>query len=181
MMRANDLVRCVFNGSTLEPDGNYAAAQLHDKLGAGEVVAVDLNPERSRKTHNHQFGFVRQAWLNLPEEHKDAPWAANEDHLRHHALIACGFCHTDMIALGAEDRATRLAEFLRNGDEREGRYSIVTTKGPVAYRITAESQKLKNMGRYRFQESKQAILEWLADLIGVKPEELAKMGKRDAA
>ena len=32
-MRDADLIRCVFTGAALEPDGNFAAAALHDRLG----------------------------------------------------------------------------------------------------------------------------------------------------
>jgi hypothetical protein len=37
------------------------------------------------------------------------------------------------------------------------------------------------MGRETFQKSKQAILEWMADLISVSAEDLARMGKKEAA
>lgn len=180
-MRESDLIRCVFTGTALEPDGNFAMSQLHDRLGAGQVVLVDLDPERSRKSHNHQFGFVAEAWKNLPEELQGMPYAASADHLRRHALIMTGFRHVDMIALGDDTRAARVAERMRHMDAREDRYSITEAKGPVIYRMTAESQRMKAMGGKRFKKSKQAILEWLADLIGVSPEDLAKAGKEKAA
>ena len=163
------------------PDGDAALSALHDRLGEGQVTLVDLDPERSKRSHNHQFGFVREAWLNLPDAYKGAPWAVNEDHLRYHALIASGFVNTDMFPMGSESRALRMAARLAQMDERDGKYSIIQVDGPVVYRVTAETQKTKVMGGSRFKESKRAILEWLADLIGVSPEDLAKMGKDKAA
>lgn len=180
-MRDQDLIRCVYTGQALEPDGNFPAAALADRLGEGEVVFVDLDPQRSAKNHKHQFAFIRTAWMNLPEEMKDAPFAKSPDSLRKHALICCGFCHTDMIALGDNERADRMAEFLRRGDERQEIYTITEVSGPVIYRHIAESQTLKKMGGTRFKESKQAILDFLADMIGVTSEELAVMGKKEAA
>ena len=43
-------------------------------------------------------------------------------------------------------------------------YAVTVVDGRVAYCLTAESQSLKAMGGRRFQDSKQAILDWLADL-----------------
>ena len=181
MMRDNDLIRCVFTGQSLVPDGNFAAAALHDRLGEGQVVFVDLDPERSAKSHKHQFAFVRTAWHNLPDGLKDAPFAKNPEALRKHALIACGFCHTEMIAVGSKRRAERVAASMTRVAARLNGYAIATVEGSVAYCHTAESQKLKEMGGARFQDSKQAILEYLAELIGVPPEDLAASGKRGEA
>ncbi|MEO1398608.1 MAG: hypothetical protein AAFU56_07050, partial [Pseudomonadota bacterium] len=66
-MRDNDLIRCVFDGQALIPDGNFSVAQVNDRFGAGQVVVVDLDPQRSGKSHKHQFVFVKTAWENLPD------------------------------------------------------------------------------------------------------------------
>jgi hypothetical protein len=180
-MRERDLIRCVYDGNSLLPDGDHAAAEMADRLGAGEVVFVDIEASRTRRSHNHQFGFVSEAWENIPEHMKDAPFAKSKDTLRKHALIQCGFCTVDMIAVGSDSRAERLARFLRRSDQREDVYSIVEVSGPVVNKFTAESQKLRTMGKDRFEASKRAILEWMADLISVEPEDLAKMGKKKPA
>lgn len=180
-MRETDLIRCIFDGAALLPDGNLATAQMQDRLGAGQVVLVDLDPERSAKSHKHQFAFVKTAWDNMPEHLKDAPFAKTSETLRKHALISTGFCDVDMIALGEDRRADRMADFLRRNDAREGTYTIINAEGPVIYRYVAESQSLKAMGGARFKKSKQATLEWLAELIGVTADALASMGKKGAA
>ena len=180
-MREADLVRVYFDGNVLVPDGNHATAALHDRLGAGEIVHVDLDPQRSGKSHRHQFGFVRTAWLNLPDNLKDAPYAGSPDHLRKHALIATGYRNVEMMPCGTEQRAERFAASMsRLAVNLEG-YAVAIVDGPVAYCMTAESQRMRTMGGKRFQESKQAILEWMADLLGVTPDELAQMGKKEAA
>lgn len=180
-MHQGNLIRVTYDGAVLEPDGHFSAAALQSRLGAGEVLLIDIEPNRSRATHNHQFAFIKTAWDNLPEAMKDAPYAKTPDTLRKHALIMTGYAKSRMFALGCERRAVRMARHMRDMDEDEEIYSIVTTDGPVVYRVTAESQKERLMGRHRFQQSKQAILEWLADLIGVEPQELADRGRDETA
>lgn len=180
-MRKNSLIRCIWNGSTLEPDGNFAAHQLHDRLGAGEVVLVDIDPERSQKCHNHQFAFVSTAWSNLPETLKDAPYAKNADMLRKHALIATGYCDTEMLPVGNPRRAERVAASMSRLAVRMSGYAVTHIEDCVVYCHTPHSQSLKAMGGERFKESKQAILEWLAHLINVTPQELANAGRKEAA
>ncbi len=173
-MRDQDLIRAVWTGEAFEPDGNYARAQCLDRLGAGQVVNLDLDPERSKKSHRHQFAFVRTAWENLPEHLTDAAFAKTDETLRKHALIATGHCDTDMIAVGDERRAERVAAFSERLAVRMHGYALTSIEGPVVYCHTPHSQSLKAMGGERFKQSKQDILEYLADLIGVTPDQLAK-------
>ncbi|MEL6411689.1 MAG: hypothetical protein AAFQ38_14930 [Pseudomonadota bacterium] len=180
-MRDNDLIRCVFDGQALIPDGNFSVAQVNDRFGAGQVVVVDLDPQRSGKSHKHQFVFVKTAWENLPDYLVDAPFAVSVETLRKHALIATGFCHTEMVPVGTKQRAERVAVAMSSLASRAHGYCITDVRGSVAYCHTAQSQSVKSMGRDEFQKSKQAILEWLADLIGVTPADLAAMGKEQAA
>ena len=180
-MRNHDLIRCVWTGKALEPCGNFAAAQLRDRLGAGQIVSVDIDPDRTAKSHNHQFAFVRTAWENLPESLMGAPYAANPDTLRKHAMIATGFCHTEMIAVGSSYQAERVAASVSAIARRMHGYALTVTEGPVVYCHTPMSQKQKEMGAEAFQASKQAILEWLARLIDVNADDLAKMGRKQPA
>lgn len=171
-MRENDLIRCVFTGTALEPDGNFAMAQLHDRLGAGQVVLVDLDPERSRKSHNHQFAWLRTAWENLPESVKGEAWAQTPETLRKYALIRTGFCDTEMIAVGSQTRAERVAISMSRIAGRLHGFCVTVVEGSVAYCFTPKSQSMKAMGGAEFQHSKQAIAEYCAQIIGVTVEEL---------
>lgn len=177
-MREQDLIRAVWTGKSLIPDGNYAMAQICDRLGEGQVVNIDLDPERSTKSHKHQFAFVRTAWMNLPEHHLGTPYAVSTEALRKHALIATGYCDTDMIAVGDERRAERVASFTERLAVRMHGYALTNIEGTVVYCHTPHSQSLKAMGGEAFKRSKQDMLEYLADMIGVTADELAKMGKK---
>lgn len=179
-MRENDLIRCFFDGRALVPDGNHAAAQLHDRLGEGQVVHVDLDPARSGKSHRNQFAFVNAAWDNLPEHLLGMPYAATPETLRKHALIKTGFCDVGMVAVGDQRRAERVAAMIHATAQKLSGYAITEAEGPVVYCFTPLSQSVKDMGGVEFQRSKQAILEWMADLIGVSPEELAKKKRKKA-
>lgn len=172
-MRDQDLIRAVWTGEAFEPDGNYARAQCLDRLGAGQVVNLDLDPERSKKSHRHQFAFVRTAWENLPEHLTAAPFAKTDTTLRKYALIRTGYCAVNMIAVGSDARAERLAAFLQRADEAQDNFSVIEASGPVVHQFIAESQSLKAMGGERFKKSKQDILEYLAAQIGVTPDQLA--------
>lgn len=167
------LVRMRWERGALVPDGNEACAILHDHLEEGEIRLIEIDPERSRATHRHQFGFVRQAWSNLPDHATDLRWAKTPDTLRKHALCMTGFCQTQVVALGDEARAAEFAETLQRM-LLEDEYRVIEASGPTVAILTAESQKLGAMGRDRFQASKQAIGEWLADLIGVPAHELMR-------
>jgi hypothetical protein len=180
-MRSNDLIRVVWTGLALEPDGNFAMHQLHDRLGAGEVINVDLDPDRSEKSHKHQFAFVRTAWQTLPDELKTMPYAKNADTLRKHALIETGFCDTEMLPVGCPRRAERVATSLSRVAVRLHGYAVTNIEGTVVYCHTPHSQSQRAMGAAAFQDSKQAVLEWLAGLIGVTPDQLANAGRSEAA
>lgn len=109
------------------------------------------------------------------------PYAKNAETLRKHALIATGYCDTSMLPLGCPRRALRAVAFVDKLARESSGYSVTHADGPVVYCHTPQSQKVKAMGKERFQDSKQAILEWLADLIGVSADQLATMGKQGVA
>lgn len=178
-MARPELIRMIWDGGALVPDGNAATAALHDHLGAGEVLYVDIDPERSKRSHGHQFAFVRRAWATLPEHLTGQPWAATPDTLRKYALIRTGYCKTELVAVGSAERALRVVSAMKaalRADEDEG-FSVVEASGPVVMIFRPETQKLRAMGHDRFQESKQAIGEWLAALLGVPVEEMMRVEK----
>jgi hypothetical protein len=180
-MRSQELIRAVWTGQSFVPDGNFAMAMAQDRLGDGEVVSLDIDPERSAKSHKHTFAFIRTAWENLPEKVSGAPFAASTETFRKHALIQTGHCDIDMIAVGDSRRAERVAAFTERLAVRMHGYAITTIEGAVVYCATPHSQSIKAMGGDAFKQSKKDILEWMADLIGVSADDLAKMGKKEAA
>lgn len=140
----------------------------------GEYVTLEIRRERSGASHRHQFAWVTEAWHSLPEDLAHMPWAETPDTLRKHALIATGYHHTFSIDCSTEASARRVqVEMMRALRQAHG-YAIGQVRGPILTLWTPESQSLRAMGRERFQASKQAILEWIADKVGVKPEDLGK-------
>lgn len=180
-MRRAPLIRMIWTGQSLIPDGNYAVAQAHDRLGEGEVVAVDIDPERTTKNHNHFFTCVNTAWQNLPDGLKDAPYATSADVLRKHALISTGHCDTDMVTVGDGQSAEKVAAFVSRMAVRLHGYAITHAEGGLVHCYTPHSQSLKEMGNHRFKQSKTDVLSWLANLIGVSVQQLSESAKREAA
>lgn len=141
-------------------------------IPAGETVTVSIERQRSRKSHRHQFAWVNDAWLNLPEHLSDMPWAETAETLRKHALIATGFHQTYTIDCGSEASARRVKAALVSAEAHAHGYALGRVRGPVVQIWTPESQSYRAMGGDRFKASKAAILDWIAAQIGVTPEDL---------
>ena len=138
----------------------------------GETVTVSIERQRSGKSHRHQFAFVKEAWMNLPEHLSDMPWAETAEHLRKHALIATGFHQTYTLDCGSEASARRVKAALVSAEAHAHGYALGRVRGPVVQIWTPESQSYRAMGGDRFKASKAAILDWIAAQIGVTPDDL---------
>lgn len=136
-------------------------------LAQGELVTVIIERGRSLNSHRHQFAFVREAWQNLPEHLQSAPWAETPETMRKHALIATGFHQSYTLDCGANAMAQRIKTQLVRAEARAEGYAIGRVRGPILTIWTPESQSMRSMGGKRFQESKTAILDWMAAQIGV--------------
>jgi hypothetical protein len=140
----------------------------------GETYRMIPEEPRSTATHNHQFAEVAEAHSNLPEDLAvEFPTA---DHLRKYALIKAGYCDKASFVCSSKAEAVRLAAFLKPIDD----YSIVTVDDCVVTRYTAQSQSRRAMGAKTFQDSKTAVLEIVAAMIGVQPEKLKSEAGRAA-
>lgn len=169
-MTDDRLIRARWVNGAFHPVGNFQTAWCHDHLEHGEAVDLDVRRQRSGASHRHQFAWVADAWESLPEQYAMEPWAQSPEHLRKYALIRCRFCDTQTFPCASNAEAQRWAANLRPLDA----YSLVTVQGNAVYRFTAQSQSMKAMGKEQFEASKRAILEFIADLIGVAPEQLAR-------
>lgn len=125
--------------------------------------------ERSEVSHNHEFGWLKEAWLSLPESiANDYP---SPEHLRKRALIATGWCTVTDYPCGSRAEAIRwAANIRREADE----YTIVQIERTVVRVFKAKSQSRRSMDKGDFQASKTAIIEWVAKLLDVTPATLAK-------
>lgn len=141
----------------------------------GVTYALEEVHARSHATHAHYFAALHTSWLNLPESIADN--FKNEEHLRKYALIKCGFYDSHTLVCASKAEAQRVAEFMRPLDE----FGVVVAKEATVTRYIAKSQSMKAMGKVEFARSKEAVLEFLAGLIGTTPETLSQQSQPAAA
>lgn len=137
------------------------------ELADGEIVGITIDRGRSGSSHRHQFAWLKEAWLTLPEALRDAPWAETEETMRKHALIATGYHQTTVLDCGANATAQRVKRALVAAEAKAHGYALAQVRGPVVTVWTPESQSVRAMGGKRFQESKSAVMDWVAAQIGV--------------
>lgn len=138
----------------------------------GETVFVTVERGRSMNSHRHQFAWLHDAWQTLPERLHGFPWAETPETLRKHALIATGFHQIYTLDCGKNATAHRVKAALVSAEAGKHGYALGQVRGPVVTVWTPESQSMRAMGAKRFQESKTAILDWIAAQIGVEPSKL---------
>jgi hypothetical protein len=159
-----------WDGEAFVPANTYQARIASQAYEVGQAVAMAPFEDRSRASHNHEFAWLSEAWNSLPECHSCQSWAATPEHLRKYALIRTGFCNSIEVVAGSHAAALRVAAAFRSVDE----YAVATVSGQTVTYLTAKSQSTRAMDKRQFQESKTAILEFIAGLIGVEPETLGK-------
>lgn len=162
-----------------EGDGEFKALPKFHKtcdehFVVGGLCRLSETEERSMSSHRHYFAAINDAWLSLPDHL--ATQLPTAEHLRKFALIKTGFHDQRSIACASKAEAQRVAAFIKPLDE----FAIVIPSEAVVTVYTAKSQSMKAMGRKRFQESKDAVLGYVADLIGVSREQLSEEAGRAA-
>lgn len=133
----------------------------------GETYRLGVVEDRSTATHNHEFAWLKEAWLQLPED--VAHLYPTPEHLRKRALIEAGFYDEQAVDAGSNAAALRVAAAFRAREE----FSLVIVRGPYVMIRTAKSQSRRAMDRKAFQESKSAIMDVIAEMIGVAPGALS--------
>lgn len=156
-----------WDGESMFPVGRFAR-ECDRHFVVGETYRLVEHQDRSRASHDHFFAAIHDAWENLPEH--IAARIPTPDHLRKFALIRTGYADQRQLVASSKAEARRLAAFVRPMDE----YAIVSVEGCVVTVFTAQSQSMKAMGKSRFQASKQAVLDWVANLIGTTPAALSE-------
>lgn len=156
-----------WNGEAMEP-----LARFHNVANAefviGETYPLVEQHERSSASHNHFFASLGDAWANLGED--AAERFPTSEHLRKWALIRAGYRDERTFVAASKAEALRLAAFVKPMDD----YAVVVVRDAVVTVWTAKSQSMKAMGRKAFQESKDAVLQIVAGMIGATPEQLGK-------
>lgn len=141
---------------------------VNAEFTVGERYRCEVQENRSWVSHKHQFAWLHDAWLSLPE-HVAARFK-NEDQLRRHGLIAGGFCDSTTVVCASRAEAQRWAEELgkRQPD------TVIEARNNVLVQFTAHSQARNAMDAKTFQRSKQAVLDYVAGLLGVDRKAAAR-------
>jgi hypothetical protein len=150
------------NGEAFEVYGGYHKKVADKYFVIGERYTLVEHHERSSATHRHYFAVVAEGWANLPEH--IAPQFPTSERLRKFALIKTGYHDSHSIVCSSKAEAQRIAAFIRPVDE----FAVVVVEGATVTRYTAKSQGMKAMGAKAFQASKQAVLDYIDDMIGVE-------------
>jgi len=132
---------------------------------------LEAHHERSHARHKAYFAALAQAWHSLPEALVELH--PSPEHLRKHALIACGWRDDRYIDCGNAEQARKTAAFVRPLDS----FAVVTTEGRIVRVWTAQSQSYKAMGRTDFNQSMDDVLSWVAALVGVPRPTLEEQGE----
>jgi hypothetical protein len=150
------------------------AGMAKDQFVEGGYYVLSPVEERSKKSHDHQFAEVADAWANLPEVYADR--FATPDHLRKWCLVKRGFRNERVIVAASKSQAVEIAALAFALDE----FAVVHINGNIVTVYTAKTQKmLRNdnggMDKDEFQAAKQAVLEECAFMIGVSVDDLKQM------
>lgn len=140
----------------------------------GERYIMAPISQRSEASHRQEFAWLQEAWMSLPDHL--AEQFPTAEHLRKWALIRSGYCDSHTITCASRAEALRVAAFIRPIDE----FAVVVTNSATVTRYTAKSQSRRAMGAKEFQESKNALIEVVAGMLGVSPEDVLQAA-RDAA
>jgi len=160
-----------WDGEALRPH-HPKVADKH--LVIGQSYRPIEHQERSHASHNHEFAWLAEAWTQLPET--IALVTPTPEHLRKRALIETGWYDETTVDAGTQAAALRVAAFMRGTDD----LCQVVTRGGIVCRRVAKSQSMRAMCKADWQRSKDDILGWVSNLIGVAPETLRQNTARAA-
>jgi hypothetical protein len=164
-MADRELVQCAFDGKAFVPFTPFQLRLARQRFGEGEIVLLDVENERSWRSHAHQFATIADLWANLPERLAHMPYAKSAETLRKHALIECGYADCETLDAGSKAAAERVAAAVGRLATLAHGYAIVAVSGPVVRCYTPQSQSVRAMGGKVFQESKQAVLDWIGGIL----------------
>jgi hypothetical protein len=153
----------VWEGDVMRPLRPKYADKIYT---VGEEYFLAPIEERSEASHRHEFAFLREAWKHLSEDLADI--YPTPEHLRKRALIDAGYFNETIIDAGSNAAALRVAAAFQG----LGDFALVIVRGPLVVRRTAKSQSRRKMNKKDFQESKDAILQIVSNMIKVSPDEL---------
>ncbi|MGB6087757.1 hypothetical protein [Parvibaculum sp.] len=155
-----------WQGDAMVPATRFWQAECDKRFVVGENVTLEEIHARSHATHAHYFAVLKQIWDTLPDHLR--PQFGNPEILRKHALIRTGYHTMVQHACKSAAEAERLATVIRPYDA----YQIATVEGSVVTVYHAVSQDMRSMNKATFQASKEAVLNWCAELVGADPADV---------
>lgn len=154
---------CVWDGEAFVPKSPRFADRYYV---VGETYMMAPHEERSTASHGHYFAALNEGWKNLREN--DAERFPTPEHLRKRALVDAGFYDEEIIDCGTNKIAPVVGAAIRKRDD----FAIIYIRDQFVIVRTAKSQSVRAMGKKEFEASKTAVLEIVANMVGVKTETL---------
>ena len=155
----------IWSGECMEPVRHYRRVAA-EQFKIGRVYRLGEIEPRSMESHQHFFACINEAWLNLPEALAER-WTT-PDELRKWALTHTGLRTTREYVARSNAEAQRVAKFETGGDQ----YCRIEIDGKTVRVHIPRSQSLTSMTRREFQQSKTAVLDVLAQKLGISVETL---------
>lgn len=149
------------------PASSFWAGKADKALVVGEVYRLVEHHDRSMNSHRHYFAVIAEAHKNLPDEMLEQ--YPNSEALRKKALIWKGYRDERTLVASSKAEAERMAAFIKPMDD----LAVVTVRDCVIRVWTAKSRSVRAMGNRDFQHSKNDVLDFVADLVGVDPDQLS--------
>ena len=180
-MRRPRPVLCFWDGEVFRPNPSFAKYCDREYV-VGEIYPMLPVEERSQASHNHYFAALAEGFNNLSEE--NANRFPSVEHLRHWALVQCGFATETNFVLANSKEARKLAADIRKRDP----YAVIVMSkddrladrsSSVVKVFDAESQSVAAMKRERFEQSKRDVLDLVAAMARTTPAQLYKEGRRN--
>jgi len=168
-----DAVLVTWDGEALRPVGKRWKEAAQALFAHDGRYFMSEEKQRSHNSHSHYFASVSNAWKNLPEEL--AQEFPSSEHLRKWALVKAGLCDHYRIALKDELSASEAMAMVRKMDD----YAIIRQRGDCMDVFTPQSQSYKAMGKEDFQDSKDKVLDIIAELIGTTKNTLVEASAKD--
>lgn len=163
-----------WDGDAMVPPNAYWKKRADERFVVGQHYRMVEHHDRSEASHRHYFAALHEAWSNLPPHYAER--FPSSEHLRKWALVKAGYRDEAVIVTATPEEAMRLAATTRRLDG----YAVILVDDAVVTIYTAESQSMRAMGKQRFEESKQAVLGIVADLIGASVDELSRNAEQAA-
>jgi len=163
-------IRFVWQGDSFTPAAPYWQRMADKHFVIGNSYEMVPYEDRSARSHNHEFAWLKDAHSNLPENLADE--YPTPEHLRKRALIQAGYYDEQVIDAGSNAAALRVSTGIKAFPGEA--FSLVIVRGGFVVIRRPRSQSRRAMNAKEFQESKTKIMEIVADMIGTTPAELSR-------